>query len=111
MDKGNINEEVNRTLDLLKVFPANISDNEFNEKLWQRIDEHKVKAAFATLNVTNYRKAALAIIISLNILSGAILLYKTLDFSNVNTVEQSSLAQEYALVSNMYNYNLTNQNK
>jgi hypothetical protein len=110
MKTHDVNSEVERTLELLKQAPEVSSSAAFNERLWERINEkYSVVDSFETIGMYRYRKAAMAIVIGLNVFIGLMLLYKGLTpVVNDRSTELESLASEYSLVSDMYAYSTEN---
>ena len=106
MKTHDVNREVERTLSLLKQVPASGSSEAFNERLWQKINEkYSVEDSFESLGLYRYRKTAMALVISLNVFIGLMLLYKGLSpVASDRSTQLESFATEYSLVSDMYSY-------
>jgi len=109
MKTHDLQTEVERTLGLLKQSPNRVSNEAFNKQLWSRIEAQQIADAFVNAGLYRYRKTAITLMISLNILIGLMLLYKGLTPSTTDRSTQlENLASEYSLVNDLYSYSTDN---
>jgi hypothetical protein len=110
MDTRNIDQNIDRTLELLRQQPDTGNDELFRQQLWQRIEaKYSVEDSFAILFVHNYRKAIMAVLVGLNMFAGAFFIRGVVSGSNDRATQLKTVAQEYSLVSDVLTYSIDDE--
>lgn len=112
MDTRSINQDIDRTFELLRQQPDIGNDELFRQQLWQRIEaKYSVEDSFVTLFVHNYRKAIVAVLVGLNMFAGAFFIRGVVSGSSDRATQLKTLAQEYSLVSDVLTYSVDEESK